>query len=194
MLKGTHGQRRKPCPPDAKPKPRPECKSTRDQSGLGRKSEYSPAYIKVVKGLIARFGYTDQQIADFLEVSRRTLCRWKMSHPDFWRAFDLGEDKKVQALEDSMFALATGHTVPDMKIFPPREVVKGRGKNKRVGLGPPIMVPFERYIPPDPQAARLLLMKLRPKEYSNRVIHGGDPNEPVQFIMSNRPPKEEDDD
>lgn len=36
-------------------------------------------------------GATDQEVADFVEVSTRTICRWKASHDEFCQALKAGK-------------------------------------------------------------------------------------------------------
>lgn len=142
-----------------------------------------------VTDLVAR-GFTDAQIADFYGKDPSTLWRWKQAVPAFGKAFLRGEKEMQAVIEASMLDRATGYSHQSVKIFPPREIVTGTGKKRKVTLSAPIVVKFEEHFPPDKGAAELLLRKLDPAIYNPRMTVVGDPKAPVQFIMQNRPPKE----
>lgn len=176
------GRPRDAIPPTAK-------RSPTFGKGGGRPAGFRDEMIAQAKHLVS-LNYTDIQIAAFFEVNPSTLWRWKQAVPSFGRAFLRGQAAQQAVLEASMLARATGYSHQAVKIFPPREIVTGRGKRRKIKLCEPIIVKFEEHFPPDPQAAKLLLQKLDPAAYSARTIHSGDPTQPVQFIMQNRPPKE----
>lgn len=173
--------------PEGKRRSRTFGKTPKDQAG--RPVGFRDEMIDQAKALVAR-GFTDVQIAGFFDCNPSTLWRWKQAVPNFGRAFLRGEVEQQAVLESSMFHRATGYSHPAVKIFPPSTKVVGRGKNRKVVAGEPVIVKYEEHFPPDPQAARLLLQKLDPGAYSTRMIHAGDPKQPVIFNMQNRPPKE----
>lgn len=176
------GAPRKAIPPTAK-------RSRTFGKGGGRPAGFEDVMIAQATELVAR-GFTDAQIADFFEVHPSTLWRWKQHVPAFGKAFLRGEKEMQAVLEASMLHRATGYSHQAVKIFPPREIVTGTGKKRKVTLSDPIVVKFEEHFPPDKGAAELLLRKLDPGVYNPRMTVVGDPKAPVQFIMQNRPPKE----
>lgn len=176
------GAPRKAIPPTAK-------RSRTFGKGGGRPTGFRDEMIAQVVDLVAR-EFTDAHIAAFFQVNPTTLWRWKQAVPAFGKAFLRGEKEMQAVIEASMLHRATGYSHQAVKIFPPREIVTGRGKNKKIKLSEPIVVKFEEHFPPDKGAAELLLRKLDPGVYNPRMTVVGDPKAPVQFIMQNRPPKE----
>jgi len=177
---------RNPIKPDAK---RSE---TFGNAKTGRPAGFKDVYIAQVEQLVRDHDYTDVQIANFFDVNPSTLWRWKMLVPDFGKAFHRGEAAQVKVLEAAMFACATGFSHKAVKIFPPRVVVKKAKGGKRATVETkPVIVHYEEYYPPNPQAAFRLLEARDPARYSQRLRHVGDPTQPVEFVMVGRLPKEE---
>lgn len=56
-------------------------------SHRGRPSNYDPKFVLVVKAM-AYTGATNQQIAEFLNISIRTFERWKRKYPEFKKALE----------------------------------------------------------------------------------------------------------
>lgn len=54
-------------------------------------------------------GATDSEIADFFEVSVRTIHRWKLEHEDFCHSIRAGKQKADDRVERSLYQKATGY-------------------------------------------------------------------------------------
>lgn len=54
---------------------------------VGRPSEYDPSYCDKVREL-GKLGKSFEQMAMQLDVSYRTLCRWRETHPEFCHALE----------------------------------------------------------------------------------------------------------
>lgn len=173
--KATQGRHRKPVDPQAR---RSETFGKADAQGTaGRPPKFREEMIEQARHLVAEHDFTDGQIAHFFKITLPTLWRWKVAVPEFARAFLRGQEAQRKVLEASLFARATGYEFESEKLFP----FKGRVVRAKT----------IEHVPPDPRAAQLLLQKLDPANYSPRMIHQGDPTQPVQFNMINRPPKKE---
>jgi hypothetical protein len=60
---------------------------------LGRPTKYDPSYVQKVQQ-VCLLGGTDEQIADFFEVSVSTIHNWYKEHPEFLQSIKLS---KLQA-------------------------------------------------------------------------------------------------
>jgi transcriptional regulator with XRE-family HTH domain len=76
----------------------------------GRSDSYRPEYAEIVRKL-ALLGWTDQQIAKHLGVSRTTLWSWQKTHEDLYealsRAKDLADAEVLNALYQSAIGFET---------------------------------------------------------------------------------------
>lgn len=126
--------------------------------GPGRPSEYRPEYVTEVLAM-AEGGATDMEIADSLEVSVRTLYRWKAQHPDFRQALKVAKDVADERVERSLYQRATGYEQDSVKIFMP------------AGADKPVMAPFREVIAPDTTACIFWLKNRKSQEWRDKVDH-----------------------
>lgn len=73
----------------------------------GRPSKFDSINLKQVQRLVIK-GFTDKEIADFLEINEDTLHEWKKKHPDFSESL---KDWKIEAdtkVERSLYDRALG--------------------------------------------------------------------------------------
>lgn len=141
---------------------------------IGRPTKFKPEFTVQAERL-CKLGATDVEIADFFGINVLTLYRWKHTNEPFCKALKRGKDVADQAVQDRLFARATGYSYPAVKIF------QNDGK--------PLVVPYTEHTPPDTTAAIFWLKNRKPGEWRDRIEHTGANGEPVQFIMQNRPPK-----
>lgn len=66
---------------------------------------------------LALLGATDEQIADFLQISVATLNRWKESEPRFLSALKKGKERADAAVAKSLYQRALGYKHKAVKIF-----------------------------------------------------------------------------
>lgn len=74
----------------------------------GRASAYKPEFAKQAAKLCG-LGATDDEVADFFEVHRATVYRWKHEHPDFCDAIKTGKEVADERVERSLYQKATGY-------------------------------------------------------------------------------------
>jgi hypothetical protein len=67
----------------------------------GRPSKYKPEYAEIAGKLCARAGFTDVQLADWFEVSVRTIYEWKIEHDEFSQALRAGKEETDNLVERS---------------------------------------------------------------------------------------------
>lgn len=79
-------------------------------------SGYRPEMCEPVRKVCA-LGAIDTDIADFLNVSERTVRSWRTQYPDFAEACRLGKEIADKRVEDSLFRMATGYVIETEKVF-----------------------------------------------------------------------------
>ena len=124
--------------------------------GAGRPSEYREEYVTLAATLAVN-GATDDQIADEIGVSVRTIARWYNKHPEFRQAVAYGKERADERVERSLYHRAVGFEMDTVKI----------------GFfeGSPVFAEHREYYPPDTNAAKLWLMNRKPNEWREKIDH-----------------------
>lgn len=120
----------------------------------GRPSEYRPEYASLA-ATMAINGATDDEIADEIGVSVRTISRWYNKYPEFRQAVSYGKERADERVERSLFHRAVGFEMDTVKV----------------GFfeGSPVMAEIREYYPPDTNAAKLWLMNRKPEEWREKI-------------------------
>lgn len=105
---------------------------------MARPSNFKTEYIDLAYKY-ALLGITDAQLAEYFEVSERTLNTWKDKHPEFLQSLKAGKDVADAQVADKLFTRAMGYTYTEKKV------VKVDGKIKEE-------VTIEKQVPPDTTA------------------------------------------
>lgn len=140
---------------------------------MARPTAFKSEYVAQAEKLCG-LGATDQELADFFEVSARTLYRWKGEHPKFCQALKAGKDVADARVERSLYARANGYEHEEVDI--------------RVVGGEIVQTPIRKYYPPDTTAAIFWLKNRKPGEWRDKVDHtlanpdGSALNLTVQFV------------
>lgn len=126
---------------------------------MARPSSYKPEFAEQARKL-CELGATDAELADFFEVSVRTLNNWK-SKPEFLQSLKVGKDAADNRVEASLYHKATGYTYDSVKIFQFQ--------------GQVIEAPYREHVPPDTTAMIFWLKNRRPEQWRDKVdnIHSG---------------------
>lgn len=125
----------------------------------GRPTGYRPEYAEQAAKL-AKLGATDAEIADFFEVNRATLLRWKAQYAELSEAMIIAKAEADQRVEHSLYHRAVGYTFDAVKIFPPR------GKDSQ-----PVTVNYREHVPPDTTACIFWLKNRKPKDWRDVRQH-----------------------
>lgn len=125
-------------------------------SERGRPSSYDPAYAKQAEKLCL-LGATDEQLAEFFEVSSRTIYRWIAEFPDFCHALKDGKDVADQRVERSLYHKAVGYTHDAVKIFMPANATE------------PVYAPYKDHVAPDTTAMIFWLKNRQPAKWRDRL-------------------------
>lgn len=138
---------------------------------IGRPSGYKPECAKQAEKL-CKLGATDIELADFFEVSDRTIYRWQTQFPAFCQALKLGKEPTDERVERSLYHKAVGYSFDSEKVFQFQgEIVRTKTRE---------------HVPPDTTAAIFWLKNRKPEEWRDvsRQEHTGADGGPVQVKSS----------
>jgi hypothetical protein len=157
-------------PPEPEPPPAAALSAAEAATQMGRPSTYDPKYTAMVEELCAR-GATDQELAEFFEVSQRTINRWKVLHDDFARAVLRGKDVADDRMERSLYHMGMGgeyeKQVPiKLKDIDYDDDGKKVSERERVEI-----VTIKEFLPPQAAPAIFWLKNRRPKEWRDVFKH-----------------------
>lgn len=123
----------------------------------GRPTDYKAEYAEQAKKL-CQLGATDQEIADFFEVSQRTIYRWKAEHDEFCQSLKAGKEVADERVERSLFQKAIGYEQDAVKIFMPASKEE------------PVYAEYREKIAPDTTAAIFWLKNRRPDLWRDKTV------------------------
>ena len=123
---------------------------------MGRPSKYDPAFAGQAEKL-CKLGATDAEIADFFEVTVRTIGHWKTQHEEFFQALKRGKGAADDRVEQSLYHKALGYSYDAVKIFLPA------GEKK------PVCVPYREHVPPSDTAIIFWLKNRRREEWRDKT-------------------------
>ncbi len=137
--------------------PEPEAK-------LGRPPKYQPTYaVQATK--LCELGATDADLADFFEVSIRTIIRWQSEHEEFCHAVKEAKEAANARVERSLYQRATGYTYDAVKVMQYQ--------------GEPVVVPYREHVPPDTAAMIFWLKNRKKDQWRDRIEHTGEDGGPL---------------
>ena len=104
----------------------------------GRPTLYQESYPDQARKLCL-LNATDEDLADFFDVSVATISNWKNDHPEFLEAIKSGKDQADAHVAERLYNRAMGYSHKEDKIF-----------NNN---GEPLIVETVKHYPPDTTAA-----------------------------------------
>lgn len=131
------------------------------KSKTGRPTAYKPEFAEIARRACL-IGFTDQELAELLGVTVRTLGNWKHQHEEFLQALKAGKDVADDRVERSLYERATGYRVEAVKIFMP------------AGAEEPVYAPYIENHAPDTTAAIFWLKNRRPEQWRDKQSHEHD--------------------
>jgi hypothetical protein len=123
-------------------------------NGPGRPSLYKPEYADIAHNYCL-LGATNDELADFFEVSARTLDDWLKAHPDFAQAVRNGRDAADASIARRLYQRAVGYDYDTQKIF--------------VYRGEAVKVDHTVHLPPDVGACIFWLRNRRRRQWMERA-------------------------
>ncbi|HBE5525020.1 TPA: terminase [Escherichia coli] len=123
---------------------------------MARPTKYQEAYAEQARKLCL-LGYTDEELADFFEVSESTINKWKLDYPKFSESIKKGKAVADAEVSDRLYQRAMGFVAPDIDI----RVIENRI----------VETPLEKYYPPDTTAAIFWLKNRQKDKWRDKVDH-----------------------
>lgn len=132
----------------------------------GRPTKWEDAYVGIAEKA-SLLGLTDDEIADVLGVSVRTLHYWKYDHPELADALRTGKERADERVERSLYQRATGYNITEQQAV---KVKLGQYEEK-VGV-----VDVEKHVPASDTAAIFWLKNRRKADWRDKheVEHSGE--------------------
>lgn len=127
--------------------------------GAGRPSSFKPDFVEQAEKL-ARFGMTDEQMAEVFDVSQQTLNAWKKAHPEFLEALKKGKHLSDAEVVQSLYRRAVGYSHPEDDI---RTVSLPDGGGSEI-----IITPTIKHYPPDTTACIFWLKNRQPEKWREK--------------------------
>lgn len=157
-------------------KPKPETAEPQEEKKVGRPSEFKAEYVEQAQKLCL-LGATDVELADFFNVSDRTIYRWQTQFPEFCQALKAGKELADERVERSLYHRAVGYSHEAVKIFMP------------AGASVPVYAPYREHVPPDTTAMIFWLKNRRPEQWRDKSDISF---EHADYAVSDEPPSESD--
>lgn len=135
----------------------------------GRPTKYKEEYAKQAYKLCL-LGSTDEDMADFFEVSKSTINNWKHDYPEFLDSIKRGKISADATVASRLYKRAIGYEHDEDKIF-----------NNQ---GEPLIVPTKKHVQPDTTAAIFWLKNRQPKMWRDKqeIEHGGSVHQEVSNL------------
>jgi len=151
------------------------------EKGRGRPIKYQPEFVRMARVACEEGGFTDRKLAMLFNVSKSTINRWKLGHPEFWDSIKEGKDRfDCEKVEKSLLKRAIGYRynettqelmwVDDPKAVQPtiEELIKG-AKPKRIAKYVTVRK-VRKEVSPDGKSAMDWLCNRNPKRWK-KVKH-----------------------
>lgn len=120
---------------------------------MARPTRYRAEYAEQALKL-CRLGATDEELADFFEISKQTLYNWQKAHSEFLDSIKRGKLLADAEVADKLFHRATGYEHPEDDI---------RSVNGEIVITPTI-----KHYPPDTAAAIFWLKNRQPAKWRDK--------------------------
>lgn len=136
----------------------------------GRPTKYNLEYNEQVTKL-CKLGATDEELADFFNVSKATINNWKLAEPEFLDSIRKGKDIADAEIADSLHHRAKGYSHKAVKFFTIKDKI--------------VAQEYIEHYPPDTAAAIIWLKNRRPKNWRDKIEHevSGPDNQPIQITI-----------
>lgn len=141
----------------------------------GRPTKYLKAYCEQARKLCL-MGYTNQQLADFFEVSRSTLQLWMKDKPGFSDALKAGKELADMNVTVGLYERACGYSHTETKVF--------------CNQGEITTHDVKKIYPPDPISIKYWLNNRQPERWREKVETEGASNnmsETINALISKLP-------
>lgn len=121
---------------------------------VGRPTLFRDDYVEQAYKLCL-LGATDAELADFFEVSERTINTWKDEYPEFLQSLRAGKASADAAVAESLYKRALGYSHPDVHISNFQGAIT--------------VTDITKHYPPDTGAAFIWLKNRQPHKWKDKV-------------------------
>lgn len=123
---------------------------------------------------MCQLGATDPELADFFDVTVRTLNRWKVAHAEFAEAIRKGKERADDRVVDSLYHRAMGTEYEKAHPFKVKKTIYGADGKKIQEEERIEVVMVKEVIPPDTTAMIFWLKNRRAQDWRDvhKVEHG----------------------
>lgn len=118
----------------------------------------------------ARDGLTDEQIAENIGISVRTLYRWKLQYCQICHALKKGKDAADREIENALFKRAKGYDFTETRVKYQNNIEVERTE-------------IVKHIPGDTTAQIFWLKNRKPEYWGNGGKFSEDVEEQIQFYL-----------
>jgi len=133
----------------------------------GRPSDYKPEYDEQAFRY-SLLGATDKEMANFFDITEKTLNTWKEVHSSFLQSIKDGKDDADARVVKSLYKRATGY---NQIVQKPMVVSLGSGAGSEVEI-----VEYEEKIAPDTAAAFIWLKNRQAKKWRDKQPEAAEDN------------------
>lgn len=122
----------------------------------GRPSKFKEEFIEQAR-ILAERGFTEREIAEFLNVTERTIANWKKRYEEFFQVLKVAKEHADERVERALYERAVGYKHDEEKLFSYE--------------GEIIRAEVTKHYPPDVSAATFWLSNRRKDQWKNHSQH-----------------------
>ena len=143
---------------------------TANSPGVGRPTKYEEEYVEQVYKLCL-LKHTDVEIAEFFEVTEKTINNWKHEHPEFYEAMKNGKEKADMDVVVSLYNRSTGFEYMESHPIKIKEVTYDNSGKKIKETEKIEIVKVPKRIIADVNAIRLYLTNRQGRHWRDKQAH-----------------------
>ncbi len=144
-------------------------KDKKDYDKQGRPTKYNPEVHNDIIYKLAKKGFTDEELAESLNICRATLTIWKREYPDLLAMISEGKADADMEVEKTLYQRALGYEFKEHKVTTESVTIKKDG----------VEIPGEKtkeetttkQMAPDYNSMRLWLINRKKADWKDRHDH-----------------------